>query len=97
MEQLTVSEINTIIEALDAWTTSSRTSSMLGGLIFGALLSRGEEGEGAEKGAEIVKKMTEGEEDKQKQREEIAILLKAKLIKLRDVVEAQEFASTLEK
>lgn len=94
MEQLTVSEINTLIEALDAWTTSSKTSKMLGGLIFGALLSRGEE-DGADKGQEIFKKMNEGEEEKQKQREEIAIMLKAKLIKLRDTVEASEFANSV--
>lgn len=94
MEQLTVSEINTLIEALDAWTTASKTSKMLGGLIFGALLSRGEE-EGASKGAEIVQKMQEGEEEKQHQREEIAVMLKAKLIKLRDSIEAKGFAETL--
>ena len=94
MEQLTVGEINTIIEALDAWTTSSRTTSLLGGLIFGAMMSRGEDG-GVETAKVFVNKMTEGEEDKQKQREEIAVMLKAKLIKLRDSIEAKDFAETL--
>ena len=55
MEQLTVAEINTIIEALDAWTTSSKTSSLLGGLVFGAMMAGEQEG-GAEKQKILLRK-----------------------------------------
>ena len=94
MEQLTVAEINTIIEALDAWTTSSKTSSLLGGLVFGAMMAGEQEG-GAEKAKDFVKEMTQGEDEKQKQREEIAVMLKAKLIKMRDGIEVKDFAQSL--
>jgi len=40
MDELTVSEINTLIEAVDAWTTASQTSSMLAGLFMGALICK---------------------------------------------------------
>ena len=39
--------------------------------------------------------MTQGEDEKQKQREEIAVMLKAKLIKMRDGIEVKDFAQSL--
>lgn len=98
MDKLTVTEINTLIEAVDAWTTASKTSSLLAGLFMGALTAKSETGtdeERAEKGKDVVEIFTNGEEDKQKQREEQAITIKAKLLKLRNEAEARELSEEL--
>ena len=92
-EQLTVQEINTLIEAVDAWTTASQTSSMLAGLFIGALTSRGE-GD-AEKGHNAYKEMTAGEDEKTTARKEQAVVIKAKLLQMRAVAEAREVAEEM--
>lgn len=95
--ELTVAEINTLIEAVDAWTSASRHGSLLAGLFMGSLIAKAgggsEESLGEAKSA--VDKFTEGEKEKEQAREEQAIILKAKLIALRDKAEAREFASSV--
>jgi hypothetical protein len=86
MENLTISEINTLIEALDAWTTASKTSSMLAGIMFGAMVA-GASGDTSD-AKKLMDKMNDGEDEKQKMREEIAIVLKSKLLRIRDRIEA---------
>ena len=93
-DELTVAEINTLIEAVDAWTSSSKRDSLMAGLFMGALICNGDPSR-AEEGKAVAKKFTEGEDEKQKSREDQAILLKAKLIAMRDKAEAREFAKSL--
>ena len=98
MEQLTVNEINTLIEALDSWTSASKNQSLLAGLMFGAMVAGNTEGtdeEKASKGKEVIDSLTSGENEKQKIREEQAVILKAKLIKIRDQIEAKDFAQSI--
>lgn len=92
MDGLTIQDLDVLMEADDAWVGSSKASSMLGGLVFGALLSRGDE---ASTGTEFFKKMMDGEDEKEKSRNEIAITLKAKLLKLRDQLVVKEMTSDI--
>jgi hypothetical protein len=92
--ELTVAEINTLIEAVDAWISADKTNSMLAGLFMGALISQGEDGD-PEKGKEAMNKMMEGSEEKKKSREDQGTLLKAKLIMMRDKAEVKELAITM--
>jgi hypothetical protein len=75
--EFTTQEIDTMIEALDAWTTNSKTTSMLTGLMIGGLM-------GGDDGKEIIKRFMDGEDEKEAQRKETASFLKAKLLRLRD-------------
>jgi hypothetical protein len=94
MEELSVTEINTLIEAVDAWTTASQTSSMLAGLFMGALISRSSEN-GTVEGKSFVDKFTDGEDQKTENRKEQAIPLKAKLMQMRTIAEAREVAKEM--
>jgi hypothetical protein len=75
--EFTTQEIDTMIEALDAWTTNSKVTSMLTGLMIGGLM-------GGEEGVSVTKRFMEGEDEKENQRKETASFLKAKLLRLRD-------------
>lgn len=93
MEQnLTVSDYDTLIEALDAWTTASKHTSMLAGLMMGALIAGAND---VEAGSQFVERMNAGEDQKAENRKEIAIILKAKLIRERDALVARQFADSI--
>lgn len=90
--ELTIHDIDILIEAVDAWVISSKTTSMLGGLVFGAMLSRGGD---VNEGKSFVESMMKGEDEKEQTRKEIAITLKAKLLKMRDQIMIGEVASSI--
>ncbi len=91
MENLTVEELDTLIEALDAWTTADRSDRMLVGLIIGAMVSK----EDSSAGAKFFEGITDGTAEKMESRKEVATLLKAKLIKMRDALMVQEVSREL--
>ena len=74
---LTVKEIDTLIEALDAWTHNSKTTSMLAGLMIGSMI-------GGNNGKDVINEFMSGEDEKENERKEIAAFLKIKLLRLRD-------------
>jgi hypothetical protein len=90
----TSDEIDILMEAVTEWTTASKTGSMLAGLFMGAMVCGGDKKRAGE-GKDAVKRMMDGEDEKQKMREEQAILLKAKLIQMRDQVIVSEISKQI--
>jgi hypothetical protein len=86
---LTSQDIEMLFEALDAWETEATSNSMLGSL-FAMALSKDD---GKVMAEDIL---TEGR-DKTRTRKEQSILLKAKLLQMRDEAVAQDVSDYLRK
>lgn len=91
MDELTVQDIDVLIEAVEAWITAESRSKLLAGLIVGAMAGNGD----SERSFDVFHKITEGREDGEASRKETAIMLKAKLLKLRDRLMIAEVATNL--
>ena len=91
--ELNKKDIKILLEALDTW-ESKEASTHLMSLLMGGMLSR--DSESAEK---LLNKTNEDYNQKEKERElkkETAILLKAKLISMKDKIESQEALTYLQ-
>lgn len=82
-EELTYEDAKILIEAVDKWVRADQAASIIAGLTLGAMA-------GEEDAAEVFRSVVKGEAEKADEREEIATLLKAKLIRLRDRLMIQE-------
>jgi transcriptional regulator of met regulon len=92
MEDFTRDEIENLLEALDSWVQSLTSNSLLIAML-GMGLSKDEES--AKKRMDDFANDTDKRQQEVKTRSEQAILLKAKLLKMRDAVEAQEFVGSI--
>lgn len=88
MADLTVTEIDTLMEALDAWESKDMGDTLMTGMLSMALLSK----EDAK--AEMEKEMAEARE-KTRRKKETSILLKAKLIGMKDGATVSEACNML--
>ncbi len=91
--ELTKDEYNILIEATDCWVSKDFGEGLVGSLMTG-MMSK-------DASPEIVQKMKEKDkeerlerESKKQVRKERAIILKAKLLKLRDKIEAKDFCES---
>lgn len=83
---LTIEEINTLLEALDAWESQPTSSAAIGGMLGMALL-------GKEKGDAYMEEAMDKSKSEVELRRERSIMLKAKLVELKRAVRSeQEFA-----
>ena len=79
---LSSKEIDTLVEALEAWETKDNTGRLLGGLMSAMLSDKmGDEAKAKMEAAE--KEREEKAEREQKQRKETSLLLKAKLVMMK--------------
>lgn len=88
LDELTTEDIDTLIEAADAWAVASKRDSILVGLMMGMML-RGEMGK------EAMTSAMAGEDEKERARKETVALIKAKLIKARDRMAIREATKNL--
>ena len=91
IEELTEQDVNVLMEAIDAWITSAKSTRLLAGLFIGALSA---EKDGVDAAQKKFEEISNGGEDENTRREEVAILLKAKLLKIRDRIVASEFGKS---
>lgn len=90
--ELTVADINILLEAVDAWEDSD---SMMGLTTSMLMLGLGVAGDTAEeKKANLTQTMNEAKA-KQENKKEQAIMLKAKLLMLRQKLEVEEVAKEM--
>ena len=91
MSVLTEKDVDDLLEAVEAWKHKDAAGDLVGMIMIGALCKSPEEG------AEMKRKMDEKEDrtNKQRRRNERAIMLMAKLIQLRDGIQAEEVASKI--
>lgn len=85
--ELTIEEINTLMDALDTWQKESMGSALMSGMLGMAIIGDREKAE-----AYLDEKQTEAKA-KMQSREEITILLKAKLVYARRAIEKTQFIS----
>ncbi len=95
MQNLTTGEFEILIEAVDVWPSRHAAGEILGSVVEAMVSSKNEDmGETLEERRE--KKNAEREETN-KQESEIATVLKAKLIQMRDASHVTEIAEELNK
>ena len=92
--ELTIREIDILIEAMGAWESREAAGDLMRGLVIGMI----------SKDDEDRKKLFHEQEEEKNQRElekqkerEISILIKAKLIRLKDTITAKEAADFMTK
>ena len=89
-EELTYEDVKLLIDAVDKWVRADQAASIIAGLTLGAMA-------GEEDAADVFRQVVAGEAEKADKREEIATLLKAKLIRLRDRLMIQEVGKEIGK
>ncbi len=90
---LTRQDVDVLIEAMEAWERSGSEGQLMGSLM-GSLLCRGDEEAMAKMKKEQERSRREFEE-KQRLRKERSVVLRAKLISLRDAANATAFLGSL--
>jgi hypothetical protein len=83
MEQLTGHDYDLLIEALDCWEASPHSSAMIGSIMSTLVIKDKEASE------KFIEKQMSETSLKVKSRKEQSILLKAKLLKMKDAVEIE--------
>jgi len=86
MEQLTATEIDILMEGLDEWVSKGLVGNMMGSLL-GAMMCEKDESARNEMKAHQSRENAEYESQKRLRKEQV-IMLKAKLLKIRDGIEA---------
>jgi hypothetical protein len=91
---LTVEEINMLIEAVSAWIDADENKTILASLISGAMMV-GQDNIGVEKARDYVNEAAQGARVAKRAREEQGTMLKAKLLTMRNKAEVREVAQSL--
>ena len=94
MDALTVSDVNILIKAVDDWVNSETMDSMLFGIMATVMVSGGSPKD-VENAKKVVEKNINDAHSARTQRAETGILLKAKLLKLRDSIEVADASNEI--
>jgi len=76
-DTLTIADLDILIKAVDNWVEYDRLSSTMMGIVFGGMV-------GGEMGVGFFKDMMAGTKEEMSNRKDTAIVLKAKLLKIKD-------------